>query len=137
MSIPAAQPVVLALLRDAHPGVTIHSQLDPDALAKLPYVHVRFGEKQIRHPRLRLATPVTVYSLVEGDEAMADDLAGALYLTLKDAVDRQIVVPGSGHITELVVRAWPNDSPIPGQPSGVLRREAVYFLGIRPASVTP
>jgi hypothetical protein len=136
VSIPAAQPVVLTLLRDAHPDVTIHSQLDPDALAKLPYVHVRFGEKQILHRRLRVSTPITVYSMVEGDEAAADELAGALYLTLKDAVDRQVVVP-AGHITELVVRAWPNDSPIPGQPSGVLRREAVYYVGIRPASVTP
>lgn len=137
MSIPAAQPVVLGLLRPAHPGVTIHSQLDPDALAKLPYAHIRFGENQIRHPRLKLATPITVYSMVEGDEAEADELAGALYLTLKDAVDRQTVVPAAGHITGLAVRAWPNDSPIPGQPSGVLRREAVYYLGIRPASVTP
>jgi hypothetical protein len=136
VAVPRGQPVVLALLRDAHPGVTIHSELSPTALDHLPYVHCRFGELQLRHPRLKLAVPVTVYSMVRGDAKAADELAGALYLTLRDAVERQVVTD-AGHITDLQVRAWPADSPIPGQPSGVLRREAVYLLGIRPASVTP
>jgi hypothetical protein len=134
--IARAQPVVLPILRTAHPGVTIHSRLDPEALSKLPYVHVRFGEKAILHPRLRLAVPLTLYSLVDGDDAEADNLASALYQTLYDAVRLQTTVP-AGHLTGLETRAWPRESPIPGQPSGVIRYEAVYLVGIRPASVTP
>ncbi|MGW4114821.1 hypothetical protein ACWEFJ_28435 [Actinosynnema sp. NPDC004786] len=136
--IPRAQPVVLGLLRAAHPGVTIHQTLDPDALNKTPYVHVRFGERQIEHTRLRLVVPITVTVMVRGDVAAADDLSAGIYLTLHTAAGLKTPIGDPpAYLGPFEVRAWPADSPIPGQPSGITRQEATYLVGIRPASVTP
>ncbi|MFC6090874.1 hypothetical protein [Saccharothrix lopnurensis] len=138
LTVPRAQPVVLELLRTAHPGVTIHSRLDPDALAKLPYVLARFGERQIHHARLRLVSPLTLYVMVRGDDAAADTLSAALYQTLETAAGLKTPIGSPpAYLGAFEVRAWPADSPLPGQPSGITRQEATYLVGIRPASVTP
>ena len=135
LSVPRAQPPVLTLLRDTHPGVTVHSRLDPDALKKLPYVHARFGERRVRHVRLRVEVPVTLYVMVQGDDAAADALSGSLYLALLHAKEQQVPIgEPPAYLTALTVRAWPAESPMPGQPSGITRQEATYYVGIRPAS---
>jgi hypothetical protein len=131
-----APSIVLPILRAGHPGVTFNSRLDPDHLKKLPYVHVRFGERDLRHPRLSFAVSVTIAATVNGADADADALATGIYTTLWTAVKQQTTVP-HGHITSLIVTAGPAESPLSGQPEGLIRYSATYQLGIRPSSATP
>lgn len=137
MALPRAPQVVLPILRAAHPGVTFQARLDAEFLAMLPYAHVRFGERDILHPRLRLDVPITVHSTVAGDDAAADLLATGIHLALWNAVQLQTTVPGIGHLCALQILSGPQDSPLPGQPAGVCRYAATYQLGIRPAPVSP
>lgn len=131
-----APSIVLPILRADHPDVTFHSRLDPDYLKKLPYAHVRFGERDLRHPRLSLSVSVTIAVTVQGADADADRLATGIYTTLWNAVQRQTTVP-DGHITSLTVTSGPVESPLSGQPEGLIRYSATYQLGIRPSSATP
>lgn len=134
MSLPPQ--VVLTLLREGHPDVTIESRESADLLDKLPYAHVRFGACQVVHPRLKLLVPVTIWSTVAGDQEAGERLAHDLYLTLWNAVQAQTTVP-AGHITKLTTDSGPQESPLIGQPEGVIRFEGTYTLGIRPSPVTP
>jgi hypothetical protein len=131
-----APSIVLPILRAGHPGVTFQSRLAPDYLARLPYAHVRFGERGLRHPRMSYTVSVTIAVTVNGSDADADDLASDIYTTLWTAVKQQITVP-QGHITSLTVTAGPAESPLSGQPEGLIRYSATYQLGIRPSSATP
>lgn len=128
--------VVLPLLREGHPDVTIESRESADMLTRLPYAHVRFGACDVVHPRLKFSVPVTIWSTVLGDQEDAERLAHSLYQTLWNAVQEQLTVP-AGHITKLTVDSGPQEAPLIGQPEGVIRFVGTYTLGIRPSSAAP
>lgn len=138
------EDLLLALLREGLPGVSVQSLIAADQ--KFPLVLPRridqFGEWRGDQRFVDTAT-VAVHAFVEdpnGDEDAAT-LSEAVRVVLRNAWLDNKVVPGRGHITRLDVMSAPRrvtdwataSGPVQyaDLPTGVWRYETVYDIAFR------
>lgn len=138
------EDVLLVILRQALPGVTVQSLIW--AQQRFPMVLVRrapsFGEWQ-GDTRFLDSADVTVHTFAEdpnGDEDAAI-LAEAVRVALRDAWLNHVVIPGRGHLTRVEMTSAPRrvtdwataTGPVQyaDLPTGVWRYETLYRIGIR------
>lgn len=138
------EDLLLAVLRDALPGMRVQSLISMDQ--SFPLVLVRrdpgFGPWQ-GDARFTDSARVAVHAFAadpDGDEDAAI-LSEAVRVALRDAWLRNVVVPGRGHFTRVDMAAGPRrvtdwataTGPVQyaDLPTGVHRYEATYDIEIR------
>jgi hypothetical protein len=145
------EDVILPILRQRlEPEIPVGSLIAMDQT--FPFVLVRRGRiigNWNGDPRFTDSARVDINCFVEGVDADEDAaiLAEAIRVILRDAWLNQIVVPGRGHIILCTLETPPRRAPDwatatgPVQyadlPTGVIRYEASYHIGIRKPAASP
>lgn len=144
------EDLMLAVLRDKLPGITVQSQVED--VQTFPFVLVRRSSTMGLYAgdsRFTDWAEVIVSCLCldpNGDEDAAI-LSEAVRVVLRDAAVERQVYPGLGYITEVTLAASPRRAPDwatatgPVQyadlPTGTWRYEARYEIEIRKSSTKP
>lgn len=129
-TMPRVQEVLLPILRAELPGVSITGKLPPVAFRDYPLVNIRRIGGSAVDMRFLDRPTLEVLAVTDGTPVDAENLYLDVRQAIFDAVDRQTVVEGVGHLHSFAEQMGPTpfDSPY----SNTWGVQGLIQVGLRP-----